>query len=154
MRSGSNPKVIAELQRIAKGHGGVLSPEVVVESARSESSVLHKMFCWDDDEAARQYRIHQARQVIRTTIRFVEINGDRRAVRVFVSLTPDREEDGGGYRDVIAVMQDKDMRRQMLEDALSELSTFEKKYAHLKELNGVFVASKSTRDLLVESWAA
>ena len=55
---------------------------------------------------------------------------------------------------VIAVMQDKDMRRQMLEDALDELGVFEKKYAHLKELTGVFVASKRARESLIQTQAA
>lgn len=154
MHNRNNPEVIAELQRIAEASNGLLVPEVVVEEARPVSSILHKFFCWDDDEAANQYRIWQARQVIRTSIRYIEINGDKRAVRVFVSLTPDRDEDSGGYRDIVSVISDKDMRRQLLEDAMSELRTFEGKYSHLKELAEVFAASRKARNLLVKEWAA
>jgi hypothetical protein len=67
-----------------------------------------------------------------------------------VSLSPDRDEEGGGYREIIAVLSDKGMRRQALEDALSELSAFEQKYAHLKELAEVFMASKKARLALLE----
>lgn len=146
----TDPKIISALRGIAKKSGGVLIPEQVVEEARPVKSVLHGQFCWDDDEAARQYRLWQARVLIRTTVHYIEIKGDRRPVRVFVSLTPDREEDGGGYRDIVEVLQDKDMRRQMIDDALGELEAFEKKYAHLKELAAVFVVSKSVRSQLAK----
>lgn len=150
----TNHAVISELQRIANLSGGVLHPERVVEEAESEASPLHGKFCWDDDKAAHEYRIFQARNLIRTTVRYIEINGDTRPMRVFVSLTPDREHDGGGYRDVVAVMSDNDMRRQMLEDAFGELGIFEVKYVHLKELTGVFVASKKAREALIQTQAA
>lgn len=148
----TNPKIISALRRIAKKSGGVLLPEVVVEEARPTTSVLHGQFCWDDDEAARQYRIWQARMLIRTTVHYIDIKGDKRPVRVFVSLTPDREEEGGGYRDIVEVLQDKDMRRQMIDDALGDLELFEKKYSHLKELSAVFVASKTVRAQLSSEW--
>jgi hypothetical protein len=150
----TNHAVISELQRIASLSNGVLLPEKVVEEAEPETSPLHSKFCWDNDKAAREYRIFQARNLIRATVRYIGINGDTRAMRVFVSLTPDREREGGGYRDVVAVMSDKDMRRQMLEDALVELGVFEVKYAHLKELTGVFVASKQARQALIQTEAA
>lgn len=149
----NNPKIISALKRIANKSGGVLNPEEVVEAARPVSSVLHNQFCWEDDKAAQNYRIWQARVLIRTTVRYIEINGDRRAARVFVSLSTDRE-DEGGYRDVIAVLNDKSMRQQMLEDALNELRTFEVKYSHLKELDAVFRASKTARNQLLALVAA
>lgn len=149
----TNPVILRELNRIAKKSKGLLIPEKVVEEAKPEDSPLHSQFNWDDTEAARQYRIYQAKNLIRTVVRYAEINGDKRAVRVFVSLTPDREEEGG-YRDVVAVLSDKSMRRQMLEDAMKELAAFEKKYANLKELTEVFVASKKARLALLTLVAA
>jgi hypothetical protein len=154
VKIGTRAKVIAELKRIANSSNGILLPEEVVDAARSPSSILHKSFTWEDTEAAHQYRLWQARTLIRTTIRYVQINRDTRPARVFVSLTPDREDEGGGYREVIAVLSDKDMRKQLLQDALDELRTFEVKYAHLKELSGVFVASRKARNSLVSAWAA
>jgi hypothetical protein len=148
----TSPQIISELQRIANENSGLLLAEDVVESARDKRSVLHNSFTWDDSEAANQYRLEQARKLIRTTVRWIEIDGDKRPVRVFVSLTPDRDEESGGYRDVVVVLSDKNMRRQMLEDALNELQLFEKKYAHLKELTHVFTASKRAREELVAKW--
>ena len=141
-----NEKVIAALKRIAKDAGGILQPEAVVEAARPESSPLHNSFTWDDDDAAHNYRIWQARQLIRTTVRYIDVNGSQTPVRVFVSLTPDREEESGGYRTTVSVLSDKDLRAQMLADALEELRRLEVKYSALKELAEVFAASRKVRE--------
>lgn len=59
-------QVRLELQKIATANGGVLVPEHVVEAARDENHPLHKQFEWDDEEAARAWRIEQARGLIRS----------------------------------------------------------------------------------------
>ncbi len=140
-----NPNVIAALKRIAKKSGGILKPEEVVDAARPETSPLHNSFCWDDTEAAANFRIWQARVLIRTTVKFINLGGKQTAVRVFVSLTPDRLEESGGYRVVASVLNNKEMRDQMLADALEELRRFELKYSSLKELAQVFQASRQVR---------
>ena len=142
----SDPKIIAELNRLAEAHGGLLRPEDVVVSARSEDSPMHGEFDWEDSVAAQNWRVHQASALIRVTVGFsAEL---RENVRLFVSLTPDRQAAGGGYRTLASVLSDVERRRQMVEDALTELRTFEKKYKNLLELAGVFGAiKKATKKL-------
>ena len=139
-------KIIVALKRIAKQSGGVIKPESVVDAARPESSPLHSRFTWDDTEAAEQYRLWQARTLIRTQIKYIEVEGKATPFRVFVSLTPDREEESGGYRVTANVLNDKDMRAQMLRDAMDEMRRFEAKYAGLKELAELFAASRKVRE--------
>lgn len=137
----SRPKdqrVIEELKRIAAENDGLLQPEAVVERARPASSPLHNKFTWDDSEAARQHRIWQARQLIRVSVEVLEASGE--SFDVFVSLSPDRERESGGYRVVAQVLSDTNMRAQMLADALSELESFREKYRKLQELDEVFSA--------------
>ncbi len=43
-----------ELEALAEANNGILRPEIVVE--------------WDDTEAAKQYRLWQARQIIKVAI--------------------------------------------------------------------------------------
>ena len=107
-----------------------------MERARPKTSPLHSRFTWDDSEAAHQYRIWQARQLIRVSVEL--IGGLTGPVDVFVSLTTDRYEKGGGYRVMTKVLSDSELREQMLTDALNELSVFEQKYSRLKELAAVF----------------
>ena len=132
--------VIAELKKLAQDNGGLLQPEIVVEAARPKSSPLHSRFEWDDSVAGQQYRIWQARQLIRVSVEV--ITGSEEPMNVFVSLTPDRAKESGGYRVMTHVLSRKEMREQMLSDALAELQCFREKYARLKELAGVFEAIK------------
>lgn len=130
-----------ELIRIAQAYGGELKPEVVVKEARVETSPLHHSFDWDDGEAAENWRIHQARQLIRVTVTFEAVSNDKLIpCRVFVSLTPDREKGGAGYRLTSDVMSDTEHRQQMLADAKDEMNRFRAKYRALTELAEVFAA--------------
>jgi hypothetical protein len=129
--------VISELRTIAKMNDGLLKAKDVVEAARPVKSPLHSKFTWDDSEAASEYRLEQARRLIRTTIQYIEVGGENQSFRVFCSLTPDRENEGGGYRETTAVLANRRFRDQLLEDARSEMESFESKYARLQELAGV-----------------
>lgn len=140
------PSIVDELKRIALENGGVLKAEAVVQAARNPDSPLHESFTWDDDEAAERWRLHQARNLIRVSVEYLNVPGsDPIKVSAFVSLTPDRDEEGGGYRLMVNVMSRKESREQLLEDALNELKAFEKKYAGLKELAEVFETSRKIR---------
>jgi hypothetical protein len=119
-------KVITELKRIANKNGGLLQPETVVESARPASSPLHSRFEWDNTVAGQQYRIWQARQLIRVSVEII-IPSMEKPTDVFVSLSTDREKESGGYRIMVDVLTDKQMRQQMLADALAELEIFREK---------------------------
>ncbi len=45
-------------------NGGRLTPDAMVEDARSKRSALHPFFEWDDKKAAHAHRIEQARDLI------------------------------------------------------------------------------------------
>lgn len=138
-----NVTVQQALKKIAASNDGVLTAEAVVEAAESEASPLHSLFVWDNSEAARLWRLHQARNIILRIKMEVPTEKDETVtVRSWVSLTPDRDEDGGGYREVMRVMRNADQRAQMLNDALAEMERFREKYQALKELSAVFTAMK------------
>lgn len=137
----ANAAVVAELARIAAENDGLLRPSDVVDAARDKRSVLHGSFTWDDTEAAEQYRLWQARQLIRCSV-VVEPRTET-TVRAFVSLTQDRSEDGGGYRETVRVMARTDTRAALLADALAELDVFQRKYAALTEMAEVFAAARA-----------
>lgn len=60
-----DPNVVGkELKRI-HGENGVIEPVAVVNESRPESAPLHPVFEWDDEHAAEQYRIWQARKLIK-----------------------------------------------------------------------------------------
>lgn len=132
--------ITKELRRIAKSNGGVLQPVAVVAAARPKSSPLHNRFEWDDSTAAENYRIWQARQLIKVSIE--QLPGVSCPTEVFVSLSSDRYE-AGGYRITTAVLSNEQQRAELLEDALAELNIFKLKYRRLTELARVFDAIES-----------
>lgn len=143
-----------ELLIIQSLNDGLLDPVKVVDYARNPQTLLHKKFQWDDSVAAEQYRIWQARQIIR--LELVVVKEDKKGkvrilssvteekgkiVRAFVSLEDDRHSgENRGYRSLMDVLSDSDLRNQMLEQAKNDMNVFRKKYSMLSELAGVFEA--------------
>lgn len=137
----SNAVIREELKRIAVANGGHLRAPDVVEAARDKKSVLHSQFEWDDTAAAEKFRISQARGLIRVVVEYLGPAESSQAERVFVSLSSDRE-DGRGYRQTISVMSDEHLKKQLLEDARTDMIRFQKKYAHIQELAEVISIMK------------
>jgi hypothetical protein len=77
----------AELERIRTENDGKLQPPDVVQAARPKDSPLHPAFEWKDSIAANQYRLWQARNLIKS-VRVVidEEEGDTRPAYVHVRM--------------------------------------------------------------------
>jgi hypothetical protein len=127
-----------ELELISK-KSGTLNPHDVVVFAKNPKTILHSCFTWDDTEAAQQWRLHQARMIIRVVVNVISTEDDEKEYRMFVSLRADRQA-GIGYRPLISILGDEELKVQMLEEAHEEMQLFKEKYKDLKELTEVFVA--------------
>ena len=134
--------VIEALAAIASQNQGMLKVDDVIEAARPEASPLHSKFDWNDTEAAHKWRQEQARALIRVTVHMLPSNISKEPVRVFVSLTPDRKDDGGGYRTLVSVLSKRELREQLLVDAGVDMERFRQKYAQLIELAEVIAAMR------------
>lgn len=135
------------LNAIPRNDAGLLTAAAVVDAARDEESPLHDSFEWDDTTAGEAWRLHQARNLIRTI--YVEMPNANKTevieVREYASLTPDRKTEGGGYRSISSIMRNKTQREQLLADALADMAAFASKYQSLSELADVFAAMKRVR---------
>lgn len=130
-----------ELNEIMRMNKGFIDPVKVVEYARKPNTLLHKRFEWDDGEAAIRYRIWQARMIIRVELVAIPEYRDGEKVKAFISLVEDRYGDGEkGYRSMVDILTDDELRFKMLEDARGELRSFKRKYDMLKELAEIFEA--------------
>lgn len=151
-KGSKGPETVAELKRLAEAAGGLLHPEVVVESARDERSPLHGNFLWDDSEAAQRYRLVQARMLLSISVEYVNDGPKKIPTKVFVSLSTDRHRKGGrgGYRTFIDVMEDPDKKKQLLQDADEAMTHFQEKYKSIGELSRVFLMMKRVKPLLTK----
>lgn len=66
-----------ELERIRNKYG-LLQPELVVAESRKENSILHNAFEWDNTKAAEQYRVSQARYLIRVVVKVEDNNTEHK----------------------------------------------------------------------------
>ena len=110
-----------ELERIAAQHEGLLRPEDVVTEATATDHPLHEHFEWDNTAAAHQYRLDQARALIRS-VRIEVPNRPDVRVQAFVSIPADRRNEGGGYRTLAAVLDNDFMLRQLAAEMQSKVA--------------------------------
>lgn len=54
-----------ELERIRLANDGMLTPSAVVRAATPKTAPLHGAFEWDNGKAGKQWREHQARNIVR-----------------------------------------------------------------------------------------
>jgi hypothetical protein len=118
------------IQRASKDR--MLHAGQVVSWARTHAkSALHSRFQWNNEKAAHEYRLWQARQLI--TIHIVNEQG----LPQIVSLSIDRS-GAGGYRLMDDVLAQRDLTEIMLGDALKELNRVQETYAQVKQLASVW----------------
>lgn len=137
--------VFATLEKIRRRHLGILQPAHVVEAAEDEASPLHPLFEWDNSKASHEYRLWQARHLIRATVVTVGKNGGSITINAYVSMMGDRTNEDGGYRALVDVMSSADTRSLLLNQALAELKVWEARYQQLLELAPIFAAAEKAR---------
>jgi hypothetical protein len=115
-----------------------LTAEKVVKEAKKIKNPLHEFFEWKDSKAAAEYRLEQARHLMRSIVVQYQPNKDSPLIRAFVTLT--KEADGEGYEVTAKVLSDKEERKRQIERALKEAEEWRRRWIHLKEFALVFQA--------------
>ena len=140
----SSDKIREEIELIrSRSDDGAVNPADVVAFAKNPKTALHDEFNWDDTEAAVEWRLHQARNLIRVCVYFEPAVEQK--IRAYISLPEDRGTDKPGYRRTTDIVRNADHRSAMLAMALRELEFFQQKYAVLSELSKVFDAVSVVR---------
>lgn len=114
---------------------GDLTPRMVLEAAREETSPIHGMFQWDDGVAAESWRLAQARNVIRQVHVIIQRTTDDERVRTrqFVLVSGTEEVPQSRYISVERALTDAAVRDGVLARAKQELLVFQRKYRNLLE---------------------
>ena len=123
----------ADPQRVAEEIieiGETATPDQIVERARDEKSELHKLFTWDDTEAAEKWRKQEARQITYHLIIKETVREDLPPARVF-SITET------GYKQTNLIFRKSDEHEMLLKRAMAELRAFKAKYSMLQELEEI-----------------
>lgn len=144
----------AELQRIETVRGELTAALVVEESAH-EGAPLHSAFEWRDEVAGPRYREVQAGKILRSIVVRVQspsTNAEPVMVRAFLPVFPtdsDRDADEQRtYCNVARVWANGHLRRQVLEQAITELQAMKRRYAVYQELQPVWRTVEQISDVL------
>ena len=153
-REGSHHKIeakvaAAEVQSLMDKKGGKIEASDVLEVAESPKNPLHPEFEWNDSKAAREHRLLQARNLLNgIKVIYVTVeHGESKTYEVSFSSAIANTDEGGQAHYYISTeegLRKPDQRAEMLENALSELRAFKKKYAALNELAAVLDAIDKT----------
>jgi hypothetical protein len=117
----------AELERLFCENDGELTPEKVVNSAKKVSSPLHDYFVWEDSDAAKMWRLHQARLLFG----YVKIdlpnlrNEPARTVRIALQVINDNKE--SVYVPTLDAVKIKSYAKQLVDEIIAEMETLNNK---------------------------
>lgn len=124
--------VAQELERIRQRRG-LLTAEIVLEESRKKSSPLHAAFIWDDKEAAHQFRLMQARQLIRSIEIVYEEREDQPRPQFFIT----KKEDVKQYQPLEVVVHDQDMYEYTVQKVQSMLESAQRMMTTLEHMHGI-----------------
>lgn len=120
---------------------GFITAQTVLDEARAESSPLHEHFEWDDSEAAEQYRLVQARGLIRRYKITIETAPEKVVQVRMLSNVPTSE--GMGYALTSEAMKDDVQRDFIFQQAIREAAAFRRKYENLVDVEAVWRESSA-----------
>ena len=123
-------QIAAERLKKIKAQHGAITPRAVVDDAENPRSPLHPCFEWDDETAADNFRLFQARKLIGSIV-VAEIDDQpiNLETRAFVHVT----NDGHHYEAVEVAMAHEGMRNEVLERAKREIKLWRARYAGYEE---------------------
>lgn len=128
-------QVVGErLTQIRKARGQ-LTPQDILQEAGRESSVLHPYFEWDNDKAAVEHRLSQARHLVACVVLVQSDEYEiKKPLRAFVNIS---YEDSNSYESVIEVMSNAELRERVLDTLESEMQRQKEKLESFTELTEV-----------------
>lgn len=125
-----------------------LNASNLVEVSRPLDAPLHNEFEWDDSVAAEKYRQNQAGLMIKNIrVQIESEHNEPKVVRGFVSLKSSVGK-SGGFESMNAILDSEEKTNRLLDIALKELKSFQRKYSGLKELSQIMKAIDSLDEML------
>lgn len=137
-----SPQVVGETVEAIVATHGHCQPSQLVEAARDDASPLHRLFTWDDETAATNWRSHEARRVINSLVITVQTGGQKLQTPAFISVghRVSTQEEGEGYRPISVVAHDPLFSQEALGEALSRLRAIRARYNAIEALAPVWQA--------------
>ena len=137
-------KIRAEIILLQRQDGSYSPADLVEFAANNPDSELHSMFVWDNQKAAEEHRLWQAREIITRYAVRIEVGEGIESIPV-ISVPSLRGTDEGSYLERDAVGANEAYRAEVLEEQQAKLRTLRATFEPLlPELKSVWNAIKRT----------
>lgn len=140
------------IREYAENNGGIFDPAGFLEACRDPEHPAHSWFEWDDDKAALEYRLDQARDFARglkITFEVRTVAGGKMRIRQAtapLALSPiDGRKDGGGY--YLTDPQNEAHLEELRKQAAQSLRWFLMRYHSVIEQSGIDYLERLQRSL-------
>lgn len=123
---------------------GKLTAEIVIQEAKQKTHPLHEFFTWDNKEAAINFRLEEARMMIRTVKITINTGVTNVTVRKYVNIRTTETDQvnpygkKSEYTEIKDVLNDEEKKQMMFVQAVSELNAFRNKYHSLQIFERLF----------------
>ncbi len=125
--------VAGELAKL-RNDGDVTAARVVAASEPADSA-LHPAFEWDDSVAGMEYRLIQARRLIRAIVVVPEpVDGEQKPPQSLFVHVPEKEQAEGKYVMLSVVSEDVGEYERALTEAQRFLDSAERRFLELRRL--------------------
>lgn len=139
-----------ELARIRE-RDGKIETTIIVSEARPEDALLHPAFEWDDSVAGEQWRLQQARQMVKAVEVAPEKEGEE-PVPAYVHVRATSSEEPGYYQSVTVAVQNPDEWNSALGELAARSVSAHKAFEVLERL--AVKKTLKTRKLVKKAGAA
>ena len=121
-----------ELLKIQKTYGS-LSAGLVLKEAKKKRHPLHPYFNWDDSDAAKKWRLHQANMLI-SRAQITITDHEERTISAFISVN---KEDGREFVHTAEAINDDQIALQIFAQLEARIATLQDHLQYLNLLQGV-----------------
>lgn len=143
------------LEKIRRAGGGSIAPEAVVDASRPKSAPLHKEFEWDDSVAAEQYRVNQARYIVRSIevkrVGLPAVQSRAYEATVVKEASKPQAKPRSVYQTTEDILRDPVSRAELLTSFVRDIQALRRRYAALSELALVWTAVDKALDGLAKA---
>ena len=120
------------MQTIRDDHGK-LTPQIVVDVARSKTHPLHRRFEWNNGIAAEGFRREQARKMFRDLdVTYKKSGGAKRTVRAFHAVRYDTSTEYV-YEPIEEIIKDDLMTQIVRRDMVRDWKQLKTRYSYFEE---------------------
>lgn len=153
----ANVQRVGEALEEIRRDEGALPAKSIVERASDKRSPLHPLFTWDDRTAAHEFRLEQARKLVRNIVVVQHDNkrGESTEVTAFVRHLPAEDKPTKQVRPtevraaraarISAVPTAASARERLIDQAWDELLRWSNRYQELPEFAGVRASIERAR---------